>query len=185
MNKLTYVSSNAGKAAYLARYLNHPFTHRVLELDEIQSLDLAKITEHKAREAYARLKKPVLVDDVSLSFDALGGTLPGPFIKWFLRALKPEGMCRLLDGYNDRGAVGKICMTYFDGSTLKCFEGSLKGTIAKQPRKGIRGYGWDVIFIPNGSNKTYSEMTDAEIRKYGIRTVKIFPQLKKFLKSQA
>lgn len=183
MNKIIYVSSNSGKAAYLARYLNHPFAHQVLELEEIQSLNLAKITEHKAREAYGRLKKPVLVDDVSLSFDALGGTLPGPFIKWFLQALKPEGLCHLLDGYSDRGAEGKICMTYFDGSTLKSFEGSLNGTIAKQPRKGIRGYGWDVIFIPSGSDKTYSEMTDKEIHEYGIRTVKIFPKLREFLKN--
>lgn len=183
MNKIIYVSSNSGKAAYLGRYLDHPFTHQVLELEEIQSLDLAKITEHKAREAYGQLKKPIVVDDVSLSFDALGGALPGPFIKWFLKALKPDGLCRLLDAYDNRGAVGTICMAYFDGKILKCFQGSLKGTIAKQPRKGIRGYGWDVIFIPSGSTKTYSQMSDSEILKYGIRTVKIFPKLKEFLKN--
>lgn len=181
MSTITYVSSNAGKAEYLARYLDHPFTHHSLELDEIQSLDLIKVAEHKAKEAYAKLKKPVLVDDVALSFNALGGKLPGPYIKWFLQELKPEGLCRMLDGFKNRGAEGKICMTYYDGKILKNFVGSLKGTISKEPRQGIRGYGWDVIFIPEGSFKTYSQMNDEEINKYGIRTVKIFPHLKKFL----
>lgn len=181
MTKITYVSSNAGKAEYLAKYLNHPFMHHALELDEIQSLDLEKIAEHKAKEAYAKLKKPVLVDDVSLSFKALGGNLPGPYIKWFLQELKPEGLCRMLDGFDNRTAEGKICMTYYDGTVLRNFVGSLAGTIAKEPRQGIRGYGWDVIFIPEGSDKTYSEMTDDEINIYGIRTVKIFPKLKEFL----
>lgn len=181
MSKITYVSSNAGKAEYLGRYLNHPFTHHVMELDEIQSLDLVKVAEHKAKEAYAKLKKPVLVDDVALSFNALGGNLPGPYIKWFLQELKPKGLCRMLDEFNDRGAEGKICMTYYDGKVLKNFVGSLAGTIAKEPRQGIRGYGWDVIFIPEGSDKTYSEMNDDEINTFGIRTVKIFPELKKFL----
>lgn len=181
MTEVTYVSSNAGKAEYLERYLNHPFTHHALELDEIQSLDLIKIAEHKAKEAYAKLNKPVLVDDVALSFRALGGSLPGPYIKWFLQELKSEGLCKLLDNFDDRRAEGKICMTYFDGKILKNFVGSLAGTIAKEPRQGTRGYGWDVIFIPEGSDKTYSEMNDDEINIFGIRTVKIFPDLKKFL----
>jgi non-canonical purine NTP pyrophosphatase (RdgB/HAM1 family) len=184
MATITYVSSNAGKAEYLARYLDHPFTHHSLDLDEIQSLDLVKVAEHKAKEAYEKLQIPVLVDDVSLSFNALGGNLPGPYIKWFLGELKPEGLCKLLDNFDDREAEGKICMTYYDGQELKNFVGSVKGTISKSPRKGIRGYGWDGIFIPDGSNKTYSEMSDDEINTYGIRTVKIFPDLKKFLSTK-
>lgn len=184
MATITYVSSNAGKAEYLATYLDHPFTHHALDLNEIQSLDLVKIAEHKAKEAYSKLKVPVLVDDVALNFNALGGKLPGPYIKWFLGELGAEGLCKLLDNFGDRGAEGKICMTYYDGKELKNFMGNLKGTIAKEPRQGIRGYGWDVIFIPEGSDKTYSQMNNDEINTYGIRTVKIFPNLKKFLSTK-
>jgi inosine triphosphate pyrophosphatase len=44
----------------------------------------------KCKAALELVKKPVLVEDTSLCFNALGG-LPGAYIKWFLEKLKPEG----------------------------------------------------------------------------------------------
>jgi inosine triphosphate pyrophosphatase len=44
----------------------------------------------KCKAALAIVNKPVLVEDTSLCFNALYG-LPGPYIKWFLDKLKPEG----------------------------------------------------------------------------------------------
>ena len=46
--------------------------HEKIDLDEIQSLDLREIVEHKVRQAYEKIKKPVLVEDTSLRFEALG-----------------------------------------------------------------------------------------------------------------
>ncbi|KAB1262601.1 Inosine triphosphate pyrophosphatase [Camelus dromedarius] len=46
---------------------------------------------------------PVLVEDTCLCFNALGG-LPGPYIKWFLEKLKPEGLHQLLAGFQDKSA---------------------------------------------------------------------------------
>ena len=43
-----------------------------LDLDEIQSLDLREIVEHKVRQAYEKCGKPVLVENASLEFTALG-----------------------------------------------------------------------------------------------------------------
>ncbi len=54
-----------------------------VELDEIQSLDLQTIVKHKAQQAYEIVKGPVLVEDVSLEFNALG-KLPGTFISFQL-----------------------------------------------------------------------------------------------------
>ena len=45
--------------------------HQKLDLDEIQSLDLRTVVEHKVRQAYELVKKPVLVEDTSLQFEAL------------------------------------------------------------------------------------------------------------------
>jgi len=53
-----------------------------IDLDELQSLDLRVIVEHKVRQAYEKVGGPVLVEDVSLEFLALG-RIPGPFIKFF------------------------------------------------------------------------------------------------------
>ena len=52
-----------------------------LDLDELQSDIPEKIAAAKCRLAARVVGGPVLVDDTSLCFSALGG-LPGPYIKW-------------------------------------------------------------------------------------------------------
>ncbi|MFA6383501.1 MAG: non-canonical purine NTP pyrophosphatase, partial [Parcubacteria group bacterium] len=83
MKKITFITGNQSKADYLANYLGLPIDHVKIDLDEIQSLDLKEIVTHKVRQAYQKVKKPVIVEDVSLEFKALGG-LPGPFIRFFV-----------------------------------------------------------------------------------------------------
>jgi non-canonical purine NTP pyrophosphatase (RdgB/HAM1 family) len=161
---ITFITGNAKKAEQLAWHLHVPMKHRKLDLVEIQSLDLREVVEDKARRAYEAVGAPVLVEDTSLVFNALG-RLPGPLIKWFLKELDIEGLCRLLDGYTDRTALAKVLFGYFDGVTLQTFEGSWPGTIAAKPQ-GEQGFGWDPIFIPtsddNPDNKTWGEMTMEE-----------------------
>jgi XTP/dITP diphosphohydrolase len=48
--------------------------------------------------------------------------------------------------------------------------GTLEGTIAEAPR-GTNGFGYDPIFIPRGSLKTFAEMSSAEKNKISHRTV--------------
>jgi len=93
IESLTFITGNTAKAEQLARHLEYPVTHQKLDLPEIQSLDLKEIVEHKAKEAYKQIKKPVLVEDTSLTFSVLG-KLPGPLIKWFLTELDNAGLCR-------------------------------------------------------------------------------------------
>jgi len=143
MSNVTFITGNQNKADYLAKYLGHPVDHVKLDLDEIQSLDLREIVEHKVRQAYARIKKPVLVEDVSLEFTALG-RLPGPLIKWFLEELELDQICALLDG-KDRSATGRCMFGYYDGTRLEFLEGVLPGRIADKPA-GDNGFGWDKIF---------------------------------------
>ena len=178
MSKITFITGNQKKADFLSKHIGYEVGHLPLELDEIQSLDLRKITEHKVRQAFVKIKSPVLVEDVSLKFKALGN-LPGPFIKWFLEELGNEKMCRLLDIYKDRSAVGEMYFAYFDGEEIKFFESTATGTISERPR-GEHGFGWDPIFIPDGSTKTYGEMAEEEFRHFGIRHA-IFPKIKEFL----
>jgi len=48
------------------------------------------------------------------------------------------------------------------------FEGICKGTIRHEPI-GTEGFGYDSIFIPEGSNKTFGQMTLAEKNEYSHR----------------
>jgi non-canonical purine NTP pyrophosphatase (RdgB/HAM1 family) len=179
MAKVIFITGNQGKADFLAKFLDYPVDHLKLELDEPQSLDYRKITEHKVREAYKKVQKPVLVEDMGLSYDALG-RLPGTLTKWFYSELGLEGMCRLLDGYKTRQATGEICFGYFDGKNVKLFEGKIRGVIADKPR-GNGGFGWNPIFIPEGTNKTLAEMDDEETKKFSLRTTTVYPEIRKFL----
>lgn len=115
-------------------------SHHKLDLNELQSVDLKEVVEHKVRQAYKALHKPVLVEDVSLEFNALN-SLPGTFIKFFVDYTGLEATCRMLDGFSDRSAVPRCAYGYFDGKELKFFEGSARGTIAEHPSSGTRGFG--------------------------------------------
>lgn len=153
-----FISGNQNKVDYLSKTLGVTLEHQKVDLDEIQSADPKVVIEHKVRQAYALIQKPVLVEDTSLSFIALNN-LPGPFIKFFVDAEDGlENMCRMLDGFEDRSAYGSVIYGYFNGTDMRFFEGRLDGTIASHPR-GDGGYGWDRIFEPEG----YDGLTRAEL----------------------
>ncbi|GCE09430.1 non-canonical purine NTP pyrophosphatase [Dictyobacter aurantiacus] len=167
MQPLTFITGNKGKAEQVSWLLHVPLTHKKIDLPEIQSLDLATIVAWKAKEAYQHVQSPVLVEDTSLCFGALG-KLPGPLIKWFLAELGTNGLCRLLDSYPDRSAEATVMFGLYDGQALHTFRGSQKGSIALAPR-GQNGFGWDSIFIPSGSEKTWAELTIEEQKEASMR----------------
>jgi non-canonical purine NTP pyrophosphatase (RdgB/HAM1 family) len=179
MQKLTFITGNAGKAKYLADYFHLPVDHVKLDLKEIQSLDLKEVVEDKARRAYEIVKSPVLVEDVSLVFNGLK-SLPGPLIKWFLDTLGNEGLCRLLDGYEDRSAFAEVQFALCDENGVHTFSGSIEGSVAEAPR-GEMGFGWDPVFIPKGYDKTWAEMTDDEKHETSMRKIAL-EKLSEFLK---
>jgi non-canonical purine NTP pyrophosphatase (RdgB/HAM1 family) len=180
MQNITFITGNAAKAEQLARHLEHPVAHKKLDLPEIQSLDLHEIIEHKTREAFKQVGGVVLVEDTSLTFKAFG-KLPGPLIKWFLTELNNEGLCKILNPYEDRTALAEVCFGLYDGSELKIFEGQTEGTIADMPR-GERGFGWDPIFIPKGCGKTWGEMDTDEQKNTSMRRIAL-QKLEVYLKN--
>lgn len=158
MTDVTYITGNQHKARLLAEHLGVPIKHHSVDLDEIQSLDLKTVVEHKVRQAFLEINSPVLVEDTSLEFHAFG-RLPGCFIRFFLEEMPLETICRMLDGM-DRTATGRVMFGYFDGTNTKFFESSLRGTIADHP-SGDGGFGWDKIFIPEGSTVTRACLDEA------------------------
>jgi inosine triphosphate pyrophosphatase len=180
MHMPTFITGNQNKADYLAKMLGIELSHQKLVLDEIQSISLEEIVTHKVKQAYELTGMPVLVEDVSLGFDAQHG-LPGPFIKFFVE--QDDGLellCRNLDGLANRGAVAACVFGYYDGERLELLRGELHGTIADHPR-GTNGFGWDAIFCPDGyGGKTRAELTpDEDEATYA--TIKPFKALRELL----
>ena len=174
---ITFITGNQNKADYLAKYLGLPVKHLKLDLDEIQSLDLKEIVGHKVRQAYDKIKTPVIVEDVSLEFEALN-SLPGPFIKFFVDKGPFETICSMLHG-KTRRATARCVFGYYDGKILKLFEGSLGGEIAETPA-GEKGYGWDRLFIPDGYKVTRAQLSEEDDQKTYLQ-IKPFAALKDFL----
>lgn len=177
MEELTFITSHAKKAEELSRYLGYPATHHKLDLPEIQSLNPHEVVSVKAKEAYHQLKRPVLVEDFSLRFEALGH-LPGPLIKWFLLELQPSGLCKMLDNYTSRRATAQTSFALCDETGVHVFDGVIEGVIATELR-GDNGYGTDNIFIPDGQHKTWGEMNENEqvnhsLRKIGLDKLEAF-----------
>jgi non-canonical purine NTP pyrophosphatase (RdgB/HAM1 family) len=181
MTNITFITGNQNKADYLAKYLGHPVDHVKLDLDEIQSLDLKEIVEHKVRQAYGKIKKPVIVEDVSLEFAALGG-LPGPFIKFFVEKVPLDKICSMIN-WQTRKATARCVFGYFNGQDLELFESRLDGEIAETPA-GENGYGWDKIFIRNGYSVTRASLGEEDDRKTYLQ-IKPFGKLKQYLESRA
>lgn len=180
MTKVTFITGNPSKAKYFAELVGKDIDHHAADVPEIQSLDLAEIVEFKARAAYDQLKTPVIIEDTGVVISSLG-KLPGPFIKWFEKELGLEKICRLADISDDRSATAGAAFAYYDGDELKIFKSELAGTIPEIPT-GAEGFGWNPIFIPNGSSQTLGEMDDETFKNYYVQ-IKPFDQLKDFLAS--
>jgi non-canonical purine NTP pyrophosphatase (RdgB/HAM1 family) len=180
MKDVTFITGNQNKANYLFRLLGFPLKHARLDLDEIQSLDLKEIVEHKARQGYEKVKTPVIVEDVSLEFMAYG-RLPGTFIKFFIEEVPLEIICSMLNG-KTRKSTARCVFGYFDGKDYTGFESELEGEIAETP-SGEKGFGWDRIFIPKGYSNTRASLSEEDNDKTYLQ-IKPIAQLKTFLISK-
>jgi inosine triphosphate pyrophosphatase len=161
---ITFVTGNPNKLRELTSLApaGLHFDSAALELDEIQSLEARTIVEHKLRQAYGQVGKPVIVEDVAAGLDSLNG-LPGPFVKFFEKKLGRGALYKLSKVADDRVAI--LCVAgYYDGQRFLYGEGVLQGTVTA-PR-GENGFGFDCVVVPDGqpdgAKRTVAEMSADE-----------------------
>jgi inosine triphosphate pyrophosphatase len=140
---------------------NLAFNVRIIKVDlpEIQEVNTEAIAKEKALLAAQLAGGPCLVEDTSLQFHALGG-MPGPYIKWFQDTLKSEGLYNILMAYSDKSATACCTLAFCPAPHADpvLFTGKTVGTIVA-PVAGGGGFGWDSIFVPNGSTVPFASMT--------------------------
>ncbi|PIQ97026.1 MAG: non-canonical purine NTP pyrophosphatase, RdgB/HAM1 family [Nitrospinae bacterium CG11_big_fil_rev_8_21_14_0_20_56_8] len=179
--KIKFVTGNSNKVREASQILGIRLTQvNVQGLHEIQTHDVEHLVREKVREAYDVLKSPVLVEDSGLIFTAWNG-LPGALVKWFESTVGNEGMLQMLSSFNRREAKALCYAAIFDGTRLVVGKGEVYGSVADAPR-GDRGFGWDVIFIPDGHDRTFAEMNAEEKNSISHRRM-AFEDLKANLKS--
>ena len=90
-----------------------------------------------------------------------------------------EKVLRLHTGQANRKAKFRTVISLVFAGKEHQFEGICEGTITEAPR-GTSGFGYDPIFIPDGAEKTFAEMSLEEKNSYSHRK-KAVAQLLAFL----
>ncbi len=176
--QVVFVTSNEHKAKEMSHILGFNVDAETIDLPEIQSLSVEEVAATKAKQAYAKVKSPVIVEDTGIYMDAFDG-FPGALAKWFVTSLGHETVCRSLDIPKNRNAYAETCIAFYNGKSLKTFTGRIYGSISMHAR-GQSGFGWDQIFVPTGYKRTFAEMTMEEKAKISMRGI-AGRKLKKFL----
>lgn len=182
MQKLYFVTGNKGKFKEAQEILSDIELEQFdIDLPEIQEIDAREVVKAKLESALAHHEGPFIVDDVSVRCEALNG-LPGPMIKWFLDAFTLEDMYALFEKLGNTNVEVSLIIGYAKNrDDIHYFEGTLKGKLVF-PRG--KSFGWDPIFLPDGSDKTYGEMSKEEKNKMSHRRLAL-DKLKEFLEENS
>ena len=119
--------------------------------------------------------------DTSFYLDCLNG-FPGPLIKWFFTQVGDQKICQICALFNNYNCYYTTYLGYFDGRQTHFFSQTIQGSIAPEPR-GQNGFDWDTIFIPQGQQLTFAEMSFADKQKFAV-TSKLLAQLENFILSK-
>ena len=155
---VSFASSNRHKFAEASRILaGHGIGLSFLEcsLEEIQSGSVRDISVHKARTAFARFQRPVIVEDDGLEIDSLRG-FPGPYSSFVFDTIGNGGILKLVG--TDRRAAFVSAVTYCDTDHTVSFESRVRGMISAG--EAGEGWGYDPIFIPDGRRGTFAQLDD-------------------------
>jgi XTP/dITP diphosphohydrolase len=172
VTRVLLASRNAKKLAELRRILVPRVPHlEVVGLDDVPPYD--EVPESgatfednaliKAREGYAHTALPTIADDSGLEVDALNG-MPGVLsARWAGAHGDDEANLRLVlaqvgDVPDDRLGAAFVCAVAFVGPQGETVvHGRMDGHLVREPR-GTGGFGYDPIFVPDGSDLTSAEL---------------------------
>ncbi|WCM25368.1 RdgB/HAM1 family non-canonical purine NTP pyrophosphatase [Sphingomonas sp. QA11] len=173
--KLVIASHNPGKVREILEMLGpygiEPVSAAALDLPEPEETGTTFLAnaELKALQAADLTGLPALADDSGLCVDALNGD-PGIFsARWAGEgkdfkvamqrvndALEAAGP----DASRDAHFMCVLALAWPDGH-VEWFEGRVDGSLTWPPR-GTGGFGYNPIFVPEGSDQTFAEMPDAK-----------------------
>lgn len=149
-----------------------------IDTDEIQSMDITEIAEHKLLQAYAQTKKPCVVEDIGFYIEALNG-FPGPLIKWLESTNPVESITKITHAFDNHRAQVIANLGYIDEQEhIHNIQVVVPGKVVV-PR-GDNGWGFDSIFQIEGMDKSVAELSDEEKNNISWRA-QAFIQLRDML----
>ncbi len=172
MKTLYFITSNKGKvteAAQKLRSLGFTVVQKDLGYPEVQADTLEEVSVHGVEHIRTRFEKPFILEDAGLFIDALHG-FPGVYSKYVFYTIGLAGILRLLEKERNREATFRSVYAYSEPGMKQPILGigMCKGTISSESR-GTNGFGYDPLFVPTGSEKTFGEMTIQEKNLFSHR----------------
>lgn len=138
----------------------------------------------KANTVYSKFGLNCFADDTGLEVEELNGD-PGVNSAMYAGngASYEQNVNKLLQemkGKTNRKARFRTIISLVMDATEFRFEGIVEGKILESPR-GTQGFGYDPVFVPDGFNETFAEMTAEQKNKISHRG-RAVEKLVKFLK---
>ncbi len=177
-HKLTEIQSIMGRNVLLKRLADVGFEGEIPE-------DFETLEENAAQKAlfiYNRFGENCFADDTGLEIDALNGA-PGVYSARFAgKQCNYEDnislvLQKLSDNDNRKAKFRTVIAVAVQGK-VTLFEGIIHGKITYE-RRGILGFGYDSIFIPDGHALTFAEMSAQEKNRISHRA-KALEEFSKF-----
>ena len=192
MQELIFASANKHKAEEIESALPPGF--RIIIMKEAGITEdipepfptLEENSKHKAVFLFERLHKDCFSEDTGLEVQALNGE-PGVKSARYAGEDKSfdkniEKLLQNLKQHSNRKAKFRTVFTLILNGHQYQFEGICNGTITEK-NAGTGGFGYDPVFLPEGSKLTFAEMTMAEKNKFSHRK-KGLDQMIRFLKNK-
>ncbi len=138
-----------------------------LEYPEIQADTLEEVVEFSLNYLGEKIGGNIIIDDSGLFIEALNG-FPGVYSAYVFKTIGNKGILRLMEGIKNRRAYFKTVIgVRVDGYNYKLV-GICHGEIAMSER-GTNGFGYDPIFVPEGYDRTFAEMSTDEKNRISHR----------------
>lgn len=180
MNKkeLVFASNNAHKLGEIQQLLGDRFVIKSLsDLGCTEDIPENEATlegnaQAKARFVHEKYGCDCFADDTGLLVESLDGA-PGVYSARYAgpecnSVRNIEKLLKELEGKSNRKAAFKTVISLIQGEEVYFFEGSVKGSIASACL-GNDGFGYDPVFIPEGSDLSFAEMSLSEKNKISHR----------------
>lgn len=181
LSKILFASHNAGKIAEIKNML------APLKINVISALDVSLPDVEETGKTFAEnsllksqtiakeLGIPCIADDSGLCVDALNGA-PGVYsARYAPNRDFDKGIDKLLTEMKQSDDKSRkahfscvVSLAYPDGS-YKLFEGRVDGTIAFERMDGQEGFGYDPVFVPDGYDCSFAQMSKEEKNKISHR----------------
>lgn len=161
-----FVTSNKHKYEEIKKIIEYEIEMITIPYPEIQANELEEVARYGVEYLKNKIDGEFFIEDSGLFIETLNG-FPGVYSSYVFKTIGNEGILKLMERKENRKAKFISIIAYYNGS-IKIFKGECEGEIAQEIR-GNKGFGFDPIFIPKGSEKTFGEMEKEEKNLYSHR----------------